>query len=43
MTVREKLELLAQSEDRNAAVIAAYAADTYDAPSYESLENKSDE
>ena len=24
MTVREKLELLAQSEDRNAAVIAAY-------------------
>ena len=24
MTVREKLEMLAQSEDRNAAVIAAY-------------------
>lgn len=24
MTIREKLELLAQSEDRNAAVIAAY-------------------
>lgn len=78
MTVREKLELLAQSESRNAAVIAAYeegvktgiastvallgqfnltvedgailamlagayAADTYDAPSYESSEDKSDE